>query len=274
MTACYCVILACFPISADPGRSNGLDGSWRVARDHSLKEPASASSMKYFTISGNQVVFHHSGGGVSYGNYKVNFSNRPWAIDIVGDIARNKDFSFKYRGIVTLNKQSLKICWIEQGQQRPTEFKTKVDKHQYSYVCKRVAWDYQAMQGRWKVVHAESGGKTLAKLIGQIWRFDGRTGTPDHPNVTVTLESDDNRKIFPERKLSLDQFETPAEFSEVLVDTDAAELLPSFTSIDGIYRLQEDRLTLCQSRQGKSRPKRFQTTKGDVRRLYVLERIR
>lgn len=119
--------------------------------------------------------------------------------------------------------------------------------------------DRTQLQGTWKVVALEHGGKKKpAKKIAPL-------------RVTVTgdkITSREGKEVLEESTFRLDAAATPRAIDlRFTAGPDAGK------SARGIYRLDGKKLTLCVAEPGKDRPRQFKAAAGSGHTLFVLERI-
>ncbi|HJZ90533.1 MAG TPA: TIGR03067 domain-containing protein [Gemmataceae bacterium] len=115
--------------------------------------------------------------------------------------------------------------------------------------------DAKAIQGTWTVTSAEMRGEKRSDLVGST--YDLRDGT-----VTITIKGKDKPVV---GTYSLDSSADPKRFDL----TPQSETRP----MRGIYRLDEDRLTLCTAdNPEQERPTKFETHPDRKVVLLVLTR--
>ena len=126
------------------------------------------------------------------------------------------------------------------------------------------AKELKAMEGDWKVVGLEEGGRkaTADDVKGMKWTFTGAEVVPDNPGV----ESTDRYKV------KLDPSEDPKQIDLLVLEGQAKG-----KTIEGIYKLKEGRLTIClrdEKVPEKGRPKEFTAEKGSDQGIIILEKVK
>ena len=115
-----------------------------------------------------------------------------------------------------------------------------------------------ALEGTWKVVGMEAGGSKVpeADLEGSRWVIKGNT-------YTFTLGG-----MIEKGKLRLDADKKPAT-----IDVEITEGSDKGKTQVGIWKLENDRLTVCCAAAGdKERPKEFATKTGTMQLLFAFKR--
>jgi len=117
--------------------------------------------------------------------------------------------------------------------------------------------DLDAIQGTWKIVALEAGGKQApAEIVAALkltFKGDTLTFTPGEPG-------------FSNYTYKLDPSTKPASFDMTHADGDHKG-----ETQKGIYSLEGNHLKICLGK-ADSRPKEFSTTADSVQALYTLER--
>jgi uncharacterized protein (TIGR03067 family) len=116
--------------------------------------------------------------------------------------------------------------------------------------------DLELIQGTWWIVELHNGGKSQKGLKGNSFTFaKGKGGD------VATLREVPHEPI--EFELALDPTQSPK----------AIDLLTKSAKAPGIYKLEEDVLTICVSLSG-SRPTEFATRAGGDTEMFTLRRSR
>jgi uncharacterized protein (TIGR03067 family) len=113
-----------------------------------------------------------------------------------------------------------------------------------------------ALEGRWKVVKAERGGKPNPAEVGSIAHFSASE---------LTMESPEGHKVT--FALATDAAASPAH-----IDVTRERGDQSFT-MKGIYRLEGDTLRMNLAVPFDERPTDFTTKPGEMKSLNVYERV-
>jgi uncharacterized protein (TIGR03067 family) len=109
--------------------------------------------------------------------------------------------------------------------------------------------DEQRLQGAWVVVHNEIMGAPTPQLHGRVHFYEGRR---------FHLDTDSGSEEF-----RVDEQSNPKR-----IDFDDGRL----PLIQGIYKLEGDRLTVCTNSPGRPRPEAFATAPGSRIILTILNR--
>lgn len=129
------------------------------------------------------------------------------------------------------------------------------------------------LQGSWKLMTAERDGKrcqtSLTKLVFKRGRvIEIHETTPRGQFVSVGQYKVRQRGEL----MELDEGDTTADGKPVQ-ERDKTGELSYVPSHRGIYKIEQDKLTICwQSDGARPRPKAFKTQKGDQAELLVLRR--
>ena len=113
-----------------------LDGKWVPLSAELAGRPFPDDVLKTIklTINGNKYTVV-VGDQTDRGRLDINPARKPKTMDVVGTEGPNKDKTFP--AIYEADKQMLRICYDLDGQQRPTEFKTKEGTKQFLVTYKR-----------------------------------------------------------------------------------------------------------------------------------------
>ncbi len=111
--------------------------------------------------------------------------------------------------------------------------------------------DVKRLQGEWEVVACESDGRPVAGVVGARWRYEGRTCDSC--------------------SFVLDATKTP-KWIDVYRPFLGDQPIPEFYKVQGVYALDGNSLTICESPFGAARPASLSAKRGDRRLWYVLRR--
>ena len=109
--------------------------------------------------------------------------------------------------------------------------------------------DEQLIQGSWVVVHHEMSHMALPEMKGRVHIYFGRQ---------FRLDTDAGSEAF--------RIDEQCEPKRIDFDDGHRPLM------QGIYKLEADRLTVCVGAPGRGRPTTFNTRFGDQSLLTILER--
>jgi uncharacterized protein (TIGR03067 family) len=114
-----------------------LQGYWDVIameRD-GARTPARDLKEFKFIFTGNKLTVSRGNKQRYDATYKLDLTGTPKAIDIT--FLMGPDEGKTFRGIYTLDGNTLKLCWSAGGQKRPTELTTKPKSARTLFVLKR-----------------------------------------------------------------------------------------------------------------------------------------
>jgi uncharacterized protein (TIGR03067 family) len=116
------------------------------------------------------------------------------------------------------------------------------------------------LQGGWKLVSAESNGKaTPADKVAAL----GMTIKGE------TLTVQEGSEVVEEASFRLDRTANPPAIDlKVTAGTDKGK------TVLGIYRLEDERLTICVAEPGRERPSKFAAPEGTRHTLFVFKRAK
>ncbi len=127
---------------------------------------------------------------------------------------------------------------------------------------KPVAKDKEALQGLWQAIELETGGEKAPAEAAKAFQIRIKG------NMLVFGPETENR----EHTFSLDAAAKPKAMDLTLGDgPDKGKKLPC-----GIYKLDEDKLTICLHKEGEvgKRPTDFKTAPGDGLVLMTFQRVK
>ena len=114
--------------------------------------------------------------------------------------------------------------------------------------------DEERLQGEWEVVACESDGRPVAGAVGTRRRYEGRTSDPGS-----------------DCSFELDATKTP-KWIDVYRPFAGDHSIPDFYKVQGVYALDGNSLTICESPFGAARPASLSAKRGDRRLWTVLKR--
>jgi uncharacterized protein (TIGR03067 family) len=124
---------------------------------------------------------------------------------------------------------------------------------------------FKELQGEWLVVSQTSGGQKIPSetLKNKDLRFEISHGNEIRIGTVSILAQD-----FAARKTFMVRPGSPNQFDLITFDVDGdAKQSP------GIYKLNDDELTICLALPGAERPRRFETPEGSKHTVLVLHRV-
>jgi len=114
--------------------------------------------------------------------------------------------------------------------------------------------DKDRLQGRWRTVAGEFGGKAFVKseINDQIFEFKGDRVITIQGDVTMSAVT-----------YSLDETKKPKQFN---FEPDKEAIRPA------IYELKDDELKICMDVPGGTRPTEFKSKSGTRQKMWTLKR--
>jgi uncharacterized protein (TIGR03067 family) len=216
------------------------------------------------TFEGSRFVVKSRLEVIQSGDVKIDISQEPNTMSLT--VTTGPDKGKVVPSIFRLDGDSLKVCSNPKGKQMPTKFESPEESNIVLLVLKRLSRgadeaDAKAMQGAWRVTHAEEEGKKvpLEKLNGIVITFKGNT-------LVMKVEGKGNI----EGSFDLIPTTLPRQIDWIVKDELTA----------GIYKLEKDRLTICVTSiqvlgfNNKKRPAEFATKEGSRTSLMVLEKVK
>jgi uncharacterized protein (TIGR03067 family) len=269
LTAVVAVIATCY--TGSPARAGTsptpLEGVWATTNGEQFRCADANAGIRWLSFHGEQVTIRYGYGAVAYASFSLDRSATPCTIDVVGDISRNEDFAFTYKGIYSCTEGRLTICWDRTGKKRPSTFEAS-GATQVCLSLSRFAWDTSRLVGKWRVKSSERSGAQYAEPVGDHWVFsNARDEYVDLDGIASATGGKGGRGA----RVAVDQFANPKRAS-VLVMQFGRDGLPSFSELPGIYCVDGNSLVCCFSETGQTRPSDFRTSRGDKRTLYCLQR--
>ncbi len=276
------------PANAKPPKDeDAIQGTWKLVRlDQVNHEPTKDDKAAWeagvikAVITADKIVYPDK----SEATYKLDPTATPKRIDVT---VKDDGKTVTVPGIYSLDGDELRLCIGRAGDAKPpASFDiTKAGRGEFptSWTFKRekpkpggaekggekkaedaAATELRAMEGEWKVVGLEEGGRkaTADDVKGMKWTFTGAEVVPDNPGQ----ESTDRYKV------KLDPTKSPKQ-----IDLHVLEGQPKGKTVEGIYRLEDGRLTIClrdEKVPEKGRPKEFTGEKGSDQGVITLEKVK
>jgi uncharacterized protein (TIGR03067 family) len=251
-----------------PQDEDAIQGTWEfILLEQVGKEPIKGEGACGFkiVITRDKIIYP----GKSEGTYKLDPTQTPKRIDF--PMAGKKA---TLPGIYSLNGDELKICLGGEGDTKPPgSFNVNKAEPGTSPTC----WTYRrdashpevedaatkemkAMEGDWIVVGLEEGGRKASgdDVKGMRWTFKGSEMVPTNPG----------EKRGDRCRVKLDPSKSPKH-----IDLELLEGNHKGKTVEGIYKLEEGRLTIC-LREEKGRPTEFKAEKDPNQGLITLEKVK
>jgi uncharacterized protein (TIGR03067 family) len=267
-----------------PKDEEAIRGTWTLVRlDQVGHEPTKDEKAAWEAgafeaiITADKIVLP----GGSAGAYKLDPTTTPKRIDLT---LKNDTETATVPGIYSLEGDELRLCIGRRGDTKPPASfdikKAAEGEVLYSWTFKRdkpapagdkggekkpddaAAKELKAMEGEWKVVGVEEGGRKATEndVKGQKWTFEGSELVPDNPRPESTEHY----------RLKLDPGKDPKQIDLILLDGPAKG-----KTVEGIYKLADGRLKIClrdAKFPEKGRPEEFTGEKGSDQALITLEK--
>jgi uncharacterized protein (TIGR03067 family)/prepilin-type processing-associated H-X9-DG protein len=256
-----------------------IQGTWVLSEGVKGGKPAPADIVGNLKISfkGDKVALSVKGDSNKDAEYKIDETKKPKQIDItiMGKTAT---------GIYELDKDTLKICISEDGNERPKEFKGEAAAHTYMVFKREQAksnpgaapggnpgaapgaapggspvalpgkTDRDLIQGTWQPTNVSMPGKDLPKEAKEFF-------------AQVRIEMKDGKFSFnfgdmgKEGTYKIDPSRNPKHIDITIDDM----------KIQGIYEFKGDTLRVCSDEPGKARPDAFDAAKFTI---FELKKIK
>jgi uncharacterized protein (TIGR03067 family) len=254
-----------------------LQGTWVWVEAERAGKKAGPEEIKDFkmTFHGDKINVNPNPSGENReGIFKLDPTQKPKTIDLMPQDGPEKGKTI--RGIYSLEGDTLKLCFDDQGDQdRPTDFTSKEGSRLVVITLRRQADDKgkekppvkepaeataerQKLQGTWAAVSGETDGQPVpedsVKQVRVIIKGDEIHFKPNRTENKVTFTLDPTKK--------------PKLLSATAQDgPDKGKTVPM------IYELEGDRLKLCfDTKAGQKEPKEFATKPGSGLLLFVFKR--
>jgi uncharacterized protein (TIGR03067 family) len=245
----------------------GFEGVWRLASVEvdGAKQPQGQTTKVIISNGGRFVVVQ--GSRVTRGTFTLDPAKTPKCYDqvVTHGPAKGRKFSCIYQ----LNEDSYKLCGSFRGGERPTAFETKEGSGLILQVLNR---EKQTV----KEALIELGRKELAGTWQSIsYALDGKkTSDEDLAKIKLTFDSelqatsarDDQPFIAAASQIDPTAEPMTIDFTYTLGDLKGKTAL-------GIYKIEDDVLTICRSGPGKPRPTEFRSTPGSGLTLMSYKRV-
>lgn len=115
--------------------------------------------------------------------------------------------------------------------------------------------ELETIAGKWNMLKVETGGGQNESVEGSSVRFDS-DGTIEYSRADKVLKG----------TFTIDPTKQP---KQITITPDGSE-----KSVPGIYKIDNNRMTVCQARKNSERPKEFALTKDEQFVLFTLERAK
>jgi RNA polymerase sigma factor (sigma-70 family) len=229
---------------AKKGDAEAIQGTWEVTGGRIDGAPLSPRERESLWMIGPERIVWLQGGSKVKHTYKLDPAGSPREIHLTGG---GKEMS----GVYLLKGDSLRVCLAGKGR-KATEFTAPRGSKRVLVELKRLP-DARALQGRWKVVSGNVGGKAFPPGGPQLeWII-----TPDKITYLTRGKKDEEISYTPD----------PSAKPRAIDLTGPAKKRGL-----GIYQLTGDELTICFTTRGP-RPKDFKAGEGTGRVLLVFERL-
>ncbi len=110
-------------------------GTWIVESAEHKGQASEEGKGDEVTFDGDQVTIKRANGEERKGTIKIDPTKKPKTIDFTPSDGDNKDKI--HPGIYELKDDTLKVCFSQPDNERPTAFSTKADSEEMLYVFKR-----------------------------------------------------------------------------------------------------------------------------------------
>jgi uncharacterized protein (TIGR03067 family) len=243
-----------------------FEGTWKIVslEVDGKKVPEKLFQGARLTLVGNRHSLTE--GKVTYkGTYQVDLDKNPKQIDITFTEGPEKGKTIL--GIYELDGDTYRLCIAMAGKERPTEFVSNGARGHVLEVLRRdkgdkgAAAERKRLEGTWEAVSYERDGKkTPADDLKKVRLVIGADGK-------FTLQNDG--KTFLAGTAAADPASKPNTIDLAFTEGPAE----GKTAL-GIYKIDEDTLTLCRAEPGKDRPTEFTAKEGSKLALMVYRRVK
>ncbi len=224
-----------------------LQGAWELVSSEQSGKPAAFKPTK-LVFDGDKVRASEDNGPTTEKPFTLDTARNPTTIDFVSP-------TYTFQGLYLLEKDRLTLCWpFLPSDPRPSELAAKPGSRTQLLVFKRVAQgDKEKIQGTWKVVSIQDGGRKH----------------PNPQNCTVRIDKEkltakDGDKTLLEATYQLDSKQKPRWID--LTHGDKKE--------PGIYELKGDDLKIClnehDAERGNGRPTEFASQNNSANDLLII----
>jgi uncharacterized protein (TIGR03067 family) len=245
-----------------------LEGVWRFAHVevNGVKQPdVPFETNKLIVLKGGRYVIVQ-GPTITWGAIKVDPTKTPKHYDVTVTSGPRKGLTAA--GLYELDGDTLTLCFPLRGKERPTAVVSKPGGGCLVHVVRRekqdtkealLALGRQELTGRWQAVSYALDGKAATeadmKKIQLVFDAEG--------NSTAYNEG----KVFIAANTKIDLSQEPAA-----IDMSYTEGEPKGKTALGIYKIEDDLLTICRVAPGQARPAEFSSAPGSGRTLMTYKR--
>jgi uncharacterized protein (TIGR03067 family) len=255
-------------LGKEENKSN-LEGLWIIHNNSKSGRYKGKYLDCYLYFNNNSLIIGDEGGGISYAIIKTAKNDNIYLLDIDGDISKNLDYNFHYKGIYRIDKNRLQIYWNITGSSRPKVLSTKPMSINEEYIdCRKGEWDSNKMEGKWRVVDAKDNGKEINGIKGNKWIINANKNIIFINGITGNQLGYGNKIMF-----GINQFVSPKEISVVIARYDNNNVSTLFTKY-GIYDINNTRLILYFSSDNKKLSlKDISNNQGKKYTTYILDKV-
>jgi uncharacterized protein (TIGR03067 family) len=276
VTPCQVLVLACgLVLGADNQDSTmkeyaQFEGVWRFAlvEVEGVKQPEAPFETNKLIVSkeGNYVIVQ--GPRITRGIIRVDPTKTPKHYDVT--ITAGPAKGRTALGVYEMDGDSFKVCLPLRGKDRPPALVSKAGSGCLVHVFKRenqdvkealIAVGRMELAGRWQAVSYALDGKKATeadmKKVQLVFDTEGKT------------QALNDGKVFIASTTKIDPTSAPMAIDVTFTDGD----LKGMSSL-GIYKIEDDLLTICRSAPGKARPSDYSSTPGSGQTLMAYERMK
>ncbi len=145
-TALWLILALGVPLAADAKEEAAMkelqkmEGTWLVTLlelngEKATEEQNQRPQIKLL-VKGDKYTVYHGEERVVEGTLKLDPTKKPKTMDIIADDGPNKGLAMQ--GIYELEGDTMKVCFAQLRQERPSEFRTKAGTNQMLFGYKRV----------------------------------------------------------------------------------------------------------------------------------------
>jgi uncharacterized protein (TIGR03067 family) len=230
-----------------------LQGAWVAVSGEFQGRPLTADQFQRMSLvfTGGSARITMPNGSEGEGTFKLDPTQTPKEIDVI-----RGDDHLGMLGIYALDGDRLRVCMGDPGEPRPKGFESTPGPNSKRLLATlRRASDKDRLQGTWVAMNGESEGKALQ---------------PDELKRLTLVFDGDRMSIFQlngekeEGAFKLDPAREPKAIDRTHNDDKRV--------MRGIYRLEENRLTLCLGDWDEPRPGQFESDPKITTRLVVVMR--